>query len=335
MDRKLIILSAVLMLGNFTIRVGAQNPATFGIGTYPVGTLHVHSATPIQEEAGFEPYSGEASMDNYRTIFHITNAVTTKTADRGFSIIRENGLVTLRQFESSNFRIQGFNEQGLTIATNGFVGVGTDNPSHRLHVAGNANVQGTMNVSTTFCMGIDNQTFTAGKAHFPDLNYGSTYIGFNAVRGGGNSGTWVCQTNTWQNGGAVIWATMEGDLLFANIPRSSSGSSNQTGLTDADIKSNVNLKLGADGLLMAKEIKVTLTDWPDYVFDESHSLPSLETTEAYIKDNGHLPGVPSAAEIEQDGSDLGQMNKILMQKVEELTLQVIELNKQLKELKGE
>ena len=79
----------------------------------------------------------------------------------------------------------------------------------------------------------------------------------------------------------------------------------------------------------------TGNDWPDYVFDNSYTLPSLEQTEEYIKDNGHLPGVPSAKEIEEQGLNLGEMNKILMQKVEELTLQVIELNKQIKELKGE
>lgn len=89
--------------------------------------------------------------------------------------------------------------------------------------------------------------------------------------------------------------------------------------------------------MQAKEIKVTISgnDWPDYVFGDGFALPSLEQTEEYIKDNGHLPGVPSAKEIEEQGLNLGEMNKILMQKVEELTLQVIELNKQIKELKGE
>lgn len=89
--------------------------------------------------------------------------------------------------------------------------------------------------------------------------------------------------------------------------------------------------------LQAKEIKVTISgnDWPDYVFGDGFALPTLEQTEEYIKDNGHLPGVPSAKEIEEQGLNLGEMNKILMQKVEELTLQVIELNKKVKELKGE
>ncbi|MBR3723946.1 MAG: hypothetical protein IKN11_00960, partial [Bacteroidales bacterium] len=88
-----------------------------------------------------------------------------------------------------------------------------------------------------------------------------------------------------------------------------------------------------DGILYAKEIKVTLTDWPDFVFSNGFRLLSLAETESYIKENGHLPGVPSAAEVEEKGMNVGEMNKVLLQKVEELTLHVIELQKQIDELK--
>ena len=81
--------------------------------------------------------------------------------------------------------------------------------------------------------------------------------------------------------------------------------------------------------------KVTLTGWPDYVFDKSYNLMPLFETEQYIQANGHLPNVPSAAEVEADGMSVGEMNKVLLQKVEELTLYVIELQKQIDELKKE
>ena len=80
---------------------------------------------------------------------------------------------------------------------------------------------------------------------------------------------------------------------------------------------------------------MTLTGWPDYVFGDTYRLMTLEETEQYIRDNGHLPDVPSAAEVEEEGLSLGEMNKVLMQKVEELTLHVIELQKQIDELKRE
>ena len=72
-----------------------------------------------------------------------------------------------------------------------------------------------------------------------------------------------------------------------------------------------------------------------------HIRPGVTTAfldnigEQYIRDNGHLPDVPSAAEVEDEGLSLGEMNKVLMQKVEELTLHVIELQKQIDELKKE
>ena len=81
--------------------------------------------------------------------------------------------------------------------------------------------------------------------------------------------------------------------------------------------------------------KVTLTGWPDYVFDKSYNLMPLSETEQSIQANGPLPNVPSAAEVEADGMSVGEMNKVLLQKVEELTLYVIELQKQIDELKKE
>jgi len=87
--------------------------------------------------------------------------------------------------------------------------------------------------------------------------------------------------------------------------------------------------------IMPPVTKVTLTGWPDYVFDKSYNLMPLSETEQYIQANGHLPNVPSAAEVEADGMSVGEMNKVLLQKVEELTLYVIELQKQIDELKKE
>ena len=88
------------------------------------------------------------------------------------------------------------------------------------------------------------------------------------------------------------------------------------------------------GNLKVKRLRVTLTDWPDYVFGEGYRLPSLGEVERYVREHSHLPGVPSAEEVERDGADLGEINKVLLQKVEELTLYIIDLQKQLNELKS-
>jgi hypothetical protein len=81
------------------------------------------------------------------------------------------------------------------------------------------------------------------------------------------------------------------------------------------------------GNIHAQEIKVISTAGADFVFDESYNLRSLEDTDAFIKENKHLPDIPSAREMVEDGISLGDMNIKLLQKIEELTLHVIELNK--------
>lgn len=68
--------------------------------------------------------------------------------------------------------------------------------------------------------------------------------------------------------------------------------------------------------------------WPDYVFEAAYRLPPLREVEEFIRANRHLPDVPSAATVQANGLDLGKMDALLLQKVEELTLYLIELRKE-------
>ena len=86
-------------------------------------------------------------------------------------------------------------------------------------------------------------------------------------------------------------------------------------------------KLSVKGKIRAQEIKVETTNWPDYVFDPSYNHSSLSELENFIKENKHLPEIPSAKEVEENGVSLGEMNAKLLKKIEELTLYVIELKK--------
>jgi len=87
-------------------------------------------------------------------------------------------------------------------------------------------------------------------------------------------------------------------------------------------------KLAVSGNMIAESVKVQLRSaWPDYVFAKDYTLPSLKETEKHIKENSHLPGIPSAAEVKNNGIDVGEMNAKLLKKIEELTLYVIDLNK--------
>jgi len=90
-----------------------------------------------------------------------------------------------------------------------------------------------------------------------------------------------------------------------------------------------NEKLSVNGKIRAQEIKVETANWPDYVFKKDYQLPTLEETENQIKLNGHLPGIPSAAEVKANGIEVGEMNAKLLRKIEELTLHLILKDKEL------
>jgi hypothetical protein len=91
------------------------------------------------------------------------------------------------------------------------------------------------------------------------------------------------------------------------------------------------LQLNNDGLLYVREVKVNLDmTWPDYVFHKSYDLMPIDELKSFVLENGHLPNVPSACEMEENGINLAETNVMLMQKVEELTLYLFQLQDQIK-----
>lgn len=94
-------------------------------------------------------------------------------------------------------------------------------------------------------------------------------------------------------------------------------------------------RFSVDGKIACEEVLVDLSgDWPDYVFQSDYKLKTLEEVEKHIDRNGHLPGVPSAKEVESNGIQVGEMNKILMEKIEELTLYILQQEKRIKALEN-
>lgn len=127
----------------------------------------------------------------------------------------------------------------------------------------------------------------------------------------------------------------------------SNGTTNWAGyfLGDAYISSDLRVgtttqatgySLSVNGKIACEEVLVEdMTSWPDYVFSEGYNLMSLEEIEEQINQRKHLPGIPSAQEIEENGLLLGDMQKKLLEKVEELTLHLIQQNKKIAELEAE
>ncbi len=171
----------------------------------------------------------------------------------------------------------------------------------------------------------------------PDVSGGSggtTYInaGTNVtVSGSGTSGSsFVINAST----GTSLWNTSgvgSNNIVNANTGAVIIG----TGITSAP----TGYKLYVSDGILAEKVKVALknsTNWADYVFAPGYKLRSLSEVEVFIKTNGHLPGVPSAENLVQEGGiDVNEMFVKQMEKIEELTLYMIELKKELELLKKE
>ncbi len=93
---------------------------------------------------------------------------------------------------------------------------------------------------------------------------------------------------------------------------------------------NPSERLTVNGKVKAREIRVDASNMPDYVFEQKYWNMPLPKLEKYLQINKHLPGIPSAQEFQQNGLELGEMSKLLLKKIEELTLHVIEQDKQIR-----
>lgn len=148
-----------------------------------------------------------------------------------------------------------------------------------------------------------------------------------------------------QNGdNLLLWKGSSVDNINAGGLVIGTWSNSQTGLRITS-SGNVGIgtsnpgsfKLAVEGKIGAREIKVTLANpWPDYVFHHRYKLLPLSELEKFIQQNKHLPNIPSAQEVkENDGIELGDMNVKLLEKIEELTLYMIELKKENEQIREE
>jgi len=97
---------------------------------------------------------------------------------------------------------------------------------------------------------------------------------------------------------------------------------------------NPTYKLAVNGTVRSKEVIVENIGWPDYVFDHRYKLPGLNEVEKFIQQNNHLPNIPSAKDVMENGLHVGDIQNRMMEKIEELTLYIIQLNKRMEELEG-
>ena len=182
----------------------------------------------------------------------------------------------------------------FTIADNGNVGVGTTTPGAKLEVTGDVHV------------------------------YSGNTDGGRMIWRGGTNGTQEFRARVAPDG---HFAFFPGEGMPTTLALTQNGN---VGIGTVYPQA----KLAVNGDLFAKKIKVTLSGWSDYVFEKDYPLPSLAEVEKFIRQNNHLPGVPSAQEVISDGLDVGASQAVLLKKIEELTLYIIDQNKKIEQLEA-
>jgi len=226
----------------------------------------------------------------------------------------------------------------FTIKSDGKVGIGTTNPDHTL------DVNGVIKAKEIKVEGGDGTTYNPSLSLKSNTNKAWSLISFYGGTYDRTKDYIIGRGRYNYNNGRALTIHIPSRSSFYNgtgeypqIAFVSSGTvtlgyiQSETG--NWYMKGNVGIgtttpdhKLDVNGTIRSKEIKVE-TGWSDFVFEEDYNLKSLEELETYISQNKHLPDIPTEAQVKEKGINLGEMNAKLLQKIEELTLYVIEQSK--------
>ncbi|WP_432671534.1 hypothetical protein [Flavobacterium sp. SM2513] len=194
------------------------------------------------------------------------------------------------------------------IYTNGNVGINVVNPTANLNTNGTLKFENLADSTNPFkILGTD----TTGNV----FEFNPTEL----ASGGTSDFDWLKTDGTS--------ATSINDAIYTNGKVGINTNVFPSEVGDVDVRS---YSLYAKGGILTEEVRVALSsEWADFVFDKEYQLDPLEKVEQFIIENKHLKDIPSAEEVKKNGVELGEMNKLLLLKIEELTLYVIEMNKKI------
>lgn len=222
------------------------------------------------------------------------------------------------------------------------VGIATANPTHNLTNLGDSKLLGHTWFGTTASIGADYDNFS--KFYIRNQSYGAAiHINSSGNNGNFNKLLWleytnpttevIKVTNTTSNYNPFV-LTASGNMVINNgtVNTFELASDGQLIIRNATQK---NFQFDVTGLFRARRIRVDAENWADFVFEPNYQLMPLTEVKTYVQENKHLPGVPSEKEIVEGGIDIAEMNKILIQKVEELMLHMIDQNELTTQLKAE
>lgn len=278
---------------------------TSGANTTITGNVGVAGEFRTTLNAGFLSHPASSGDGGLSIVWNKSNAL----AETNFYNVFENAPKSFEFLQKT-----GANSalSLMTINSNGNVGIGTTNPAAKLDVSGE--------FRTSFN--------ASGASHPASSAGGGLSIIWNKSGGNGETNFY----NVFENAPKSFeFLQKTGENSVRSLMMINGNGNVLIGKID---QANAAYKLDVNGGVRANDIVVN-TSGADFVFDKGYKLMPLPEVESFIKENGHLPEVASANEMQQGGLAVGEMQIKLLQKVEELTLHLIEMHKEIDALKKE
>jgi len=242
--------------------------------------------------------------------------------DNGYILYRTNGsndwaAGTIGNQDYAISTSPSLSDCKLYIESGGNVGIGTTSPKGKFHVHDAGSTLGNIHITP---MGSND----SARIYFGENSTGTLGM-YWLYDGGGN------QMELWGNSSSTHYGPhltvdrSDGDMTLGGS-LTSSGNVTMTGnVAIGGSTFATGYDLSVDGKIICEELRVNMSgNWPDYVFRKDYDLMTIPELSRFIEQNGHLPEVPAASEIEKTGIDVGEMQKIMMKKIEELSLYIIQ-----------
>jgi hypothetical protein len=327
--------TATLTSGGLTAGTGGSNNTFFG---YQAGKITTGASnTFIGNEAGLSTTTtnnntflgyraGQFNIGSSNTFLGRSAGSNNTSGGSNIFIGADSGTSTTTG--ASNIYIGGISASGNTSGNyNVYIGqyAGSDSGSAASdNVYLGSFVANHNNGSGNVCIGKNAGTYSTSYA-----GSGNVFIGRSAGQNIFGSDLLCIESSATPTNAPLIWGNFATDQLKFNgkvgINFGTSSIPNSTGGVAL-----TTYKLFVKGGILSDEMRVTpQTQWADYVFADDYALPSLAEVECYIAENGHLPNVPSAQQVKEEGIELGTMANIQQEKIEELTLYIIAQQKEI------